>query len=60
MKFLTMLGLYGLVFSLNSTVRGSRSRHRVDVLPQRGEVDRRGLAELEGEDDVVGGEVGAV
>ncbi len=60
MKFFTMIGLYGLDFSLNSTVRGSRGLDRVDVLPHRGEVHRRGLAELEGEDHVVGGEVGPV
>ena len=60
MKFFTKMGLYGLDFSLNSTVLGIGGLDRVDVLPQRGEVHRRGLAELEGEDDVVGGEVGPV
>ena len=57
MKFFTMIGLYGLDFSLNSTVFGSVALTESMYSRAWRRSARRGLAELEGEDDVVGREI---
>ena len=53
-------GVVWLDFSLNSTVRGSVALTESMYCHIVAKVTERGLAELEGEDDVVGGEVGPV